>query len=257
MQFLLKLYITLLCSGFVGIFIWFTSTTKLYTPADDFGYYTGLVGGVMMLLLLIYSVIKRYHRQLAFLGAVSRWFLFHMTLGIMGPLLVYVHAKWHLKTTNATIAFYSMTLVFLSGIIGRYIYGHVYAKRRGHTHTLDEMRDDLNEATAKLRADLAREDVQKDRHMKIIQDLLVLIQNDKNPFHARIKIMMFQLESLFWPPVMQAVLPDVRRYVGAYLAMKEAGFWTKAFSYWHIIHIPFLFLMLGSGFYHVYAVHAY
>ena len=63
-----------------------------YTPGDDVGYYLGLVGGVIMLLLLTYP-LRKYLHSFRNWGVVRHWFSFHMIMGVVGPVLVLAHSK--------------------------------------------------------------------------------------------------------------------------------------------------------------------
>ena len=56
-------------------------------------------------------------------GSTRFWFALHMTLGIVGPLLIILHSTLAFGSLNATVAFASMALVATSGIVGRFLYG--------------------------------------------------------------------------------------------------------------------------------------
>jgi hypothetical protein len=60
---------------------------------------------------------------------------------------------------------------------------------------------------------------------------------------------------------MEEKFPGYTNLISSYLgAVRDASqFYTyeRLFSYWHIFHIPLVYMMVFSGFYHVYAVHAY
>ena len=99
---------------------WFIHHEKIIEAGSDLGYYLGVVGGSMMLILLLYPLRKR----IAFLRALGRlryWFATHMFLGIAGPSLIFFHAGFKAGSLNAAVALYSMILVAGSGLIGRFI----------------------------------------------------------------------------------------------------------------------------------------
>src|ERR1700690_1644957 len=59
-----------------------------YTVADQgLGYALGIIGGVMMLLLLLYPVRKQA-RFMRNWGALRYWFRMHMLLGVLGPVAI-------------------------------------------------------------------------------------------------------------------------------------------------------------------------
>jgi len=60
---------------------------------------------------------------------------------------------------------------------------------------------------------------------------------------------------------MEEKFTEYRGLINSYLiAVRDASqfhTYERLFSYWHIFHIPLVYMMVFSGFYHVYAVHAY
>ena len=102
-----------------------------YTAGDDVGYYIGLVGGVLMLLLLLYP-LRKHVAALRNWGKVKYWFAVHMVLGISGPVLVLAHSTFHMRSTNAAVALICMLVVAGSGIIGRGRFAR--QSRRGTVH---------------------------------------------------------------------------------------------------------------------------
>ena len=121
-----------------------------YLSAEDgFGYWLGITGGVMMLMLLTYSLRKRWKLLRRFL-TIKSWFQFHMVLGILGPLLILFHSNFHLGSLNSTVALVCMLLVSGSGLIGRYLYGNIHYGLYGEKIKLKQIQDDF----ALLKSDL-------------------------------------------------------------------------------------------------------
>ena len=111
---------------------------RYITPERGLGYALGIIGGSLMLVLLIYPARKRAE-WLRVLGGVPLWYRTHMTLGIVGPLLVLYHANFSLGATNSNVALFCMLAVSGSGLVGRYIYGRVYGEWHEHQTTLEEL----------------------------------------------------------------------------------------------------------------------
>src|SRR2546421_12972962 len=63
---------------------WILPTHRYITPQRGVGYWLGIVGGSMMLILLLYSGVKRAP-CFNFLGPGLAGFRFNMVLGILGP----------------------------------------------------------------------------------------------------------------------------------------------------------------------------
>ena len=132
---------------------WRFSRLGVFKAGDDIGYWIGVAGGVIMLMLFSYR-LRKYLRFMRNWGQVKWWFIVHMTLGVAGPLLILVHSTFHVGSINAAVALYSMIVVALSGVIGRFIYVRVHRGLDGERTTLRELQIragfDHSEARSKL-----------------------------------------------------------------------------------------------------------
>jgi len=84
-------------------------------------YNTGLIGGSLMLVALIYSVTKRIralHRHLS----SEFWYYLHLGCGAVGAYLVLLHSSFDLRSINASIGLVITLVVIISGVLGRYLY---------------------------------------------------------------------------------------------------------------------------------------
>jgi hypothetical protein len=117
---------SLIYLGLAGLLVlaWKVSRAGLFEPGDNVGYWMGVAGGVMMLLLLLYP-LRKYVKLLQGLGRVKLWLWGHMVLGIGGPLLILVHCTFRTGSTNAAVALWSMVVVAASGVVGRVLYTRV------------------------------------------------------------------------------------------------------------------------------------
>ena len=104
---------------------WGIGRQKWYTPGSELGYYMGVVGGVMLLVLLLYPLRKHVGFMQSW-GASKHWFRAHMFLGITGPLLILLHSTFHVGSLNAGVALSCMLVVAGSGIIGRFFYTKIH-----------------------------------------------------------------------------------------------------------------------------------
>lgn len=107
---------------------WFLPLHDYLTPKNGVGYWMGIVGASMMLLLLTYSLRKRY-KFLDWTPVLSRWFNAHIFLGLYGPVLILYHCGYSLGAFNSNIALWSMITVAISGVIGRFLYNRPQFKR--------------------------------------------------------------------------------------------------------------------------------
>ena len=127
----------------VLVLAWINREEGHLTAENGLGYWLGIAGGVMMLLLVAYPMRKRF-ASLARIGRVAMWFRLHMVLGILGPALVVLHTNFKLGSLNSRLALFTMLVVVASGIVGRYLYAKVH---RGLYGQQAELRDVLADIT--------------------------------------------------------------------------------------------------------------
>ena len=131
-------------------FGWLIRDYGLISPEEGIGYWLGITGGTMMVLLLMYPLRKRF-RFLHILGATRHWFRLHMIFGLLGPLLILYHSNFHLGSFNSRVAFYAMLLVAGSGIIGRHFYAGIHRGLYGRKTNLRELQQYLADSIEKSR----------------------------------------------------------------------------------------------------------
>lgn len=108
-----------------------------YKAGGSLGHPLGVAGASMTVLLLGYSLRKRV-RALRRLGPLSRWLDVHIFLGLLGPVLVILHSSFKVQGLVA-LSFWSMVVVALSGVLGRYLYLQIPRTRAGEALSLQEL----------------------------------------------------------------------------------------------------------------------
>jgi hypothetical protein len=248
-----------------------------YTPGSRLGYDLGLIGGCMMLALLLYPLRKHWGRLHNF-GSLRAWFMVHLVFGICGPLLVVFHSGFRLHSFNASVAFWCMVLVALSGGMGRYVYLRVYGaltlvqarlwelegkmESRSELHPFDlapRAREWLEEYRRhpfarrsgwfeKLRRVFARADRGVRRAHGARKQIAGALER-----HAR-------RERWSAPKLAgekQAIDGLIVEYVRAVDAAVRLTFWERVAAWWHILHGPVVYVLVVSAVAHVVAVHVY
>ena len=258
---------------------WRISRLGLFTPGDDTGYWLGVTGSVMMLVLLSYPVRK--HLRLAQgWGSIKGWFWLHIVLGVLGPLLILLHSNFQTASLNAAVALYSMLLVAGSGVVGRFIFQRINRGLHGEQTSLQDLmrKAGMDREDAKSRLAFAP---------SVEQRLKDFEKNNLEPKTGLLHV----ARDVVWLPLLQlrtyrqcvreldVLLPRMaknqhwtrddlkrrrkmaRKMVGRYLdsVVRVAQFssYSFLFSLWHVAHIPFVYVLVLTALVHVYAVHAY
>lgn len=258
---------------------WALTRLGLFTPGDDVGYWIGVAGGTMMLVLLCYP-LRKYAGFMRSLGPVKWWFWGHMMLGIGGPWLILVHSTFHLGSLNATVALYSMVVVVLSGLVGRFIYVRVHRDLNGEVSSLKALQGSAGLVESEARSWLSFAPAVEQRLVAFEQAALspgadwasILRQVAVLPVRQFLtqRACRRELRALLarmahdggWSPgTLARRQKQARRFVDRYLAavMRVAQYtaYERLFALWHVVHMPFIFLLAISAIVHVVAVHAY
>lgn len=258
---------------------WAFTRLGLFEPGDDVGYWIGVAGGSMMLVLLLYP-LRKYAGFMRGVGSVKWWFWGHMSLGIVGPWLVLVHSTFQLRSLNATVALYSMVVVVLSGLVGRFIYVRVHRDLNGEVSSLKALQSSAGLIGSEARSWLGFAPQVEARLVAFEQRALrpgagALSIADKAfvlPFRqlATKWACRRELRSVLnqmardggWSPATldrrrRQSRRFVDRYLGAVMRVAQYTAYERLFALWHVVHMPFIFLLAISAVVHVVAVHAY
>jgi SAM-dependent methyltransferase len=232
-------------------------------PSGRIGNALGIVGGVLLLLMYLYPLRKKW-KWLSRKGKTKNWLDYHILMGLVGPVLITFHSSFKLSGV-AGFAYWSMIAVVASGIVGRYLYNRIPRK-------LDAVEMSVEEA-GELSADLARQ----------IRAQNVLTEEELRPLLA-----LPSLDEVRAMPLGKALVVivalDVRRAwtiwrlrwkLGAHVAghadvrgalaairkqaalSKDALFLGKVrqmFRLWHVIHRPFSYSLAIMATLHILAV---
>lgn len=258
---------------------WYVRGHGLITPEEGIGYWLGIIGGSLMLLLLLYPLRKRI-RFLHGLGATKHWFRMHMIFGLVGPLLILYHSNYQLGSFNSRVAFYCMLLVAGSGIIGRHFYAGIHRGLYGRKTSLQELQADLNASVEKshglaklmpklvARLDELSEELQSDQ----IRQTIGIRRSLKWTFtHTLVRLSLLwtarkelRLAAARFPVVARErkrIYRTAARYIRDYTVLTgrvaQFSFYERLFGLWHVLHLPIFFMMVLSALVHVLAVHMY
>lgn len=258
---------------------WLASRLGVFHAGDRAGYWLGVAGVTAMLLLFGYPMRKRL-RFMRGWGKAKWWFWAHMTLGIAGPLLILLHSTFRIGSVNAAVALYSMVIVALSGVVGRFLKLRVHAGLHGEVSSLQELQ---------RRAGFMQDDVRSRLHFapRVEERLLAFEQyalHDAQgpsrtwrqllvlPWRQAVTLASCELElnrALRRIASRRALAAEdiarrerharrlVRRYLMAVMRVAQYSAYERVFALWHVAHVPFVYLLVASATVHVVAVHAY
>lgn len=268
---------------YIGIFIliyigWKNKEFSNLTPESGAGYWLGIIGGSLMLILLLYPLRKKV-RFLNMFGKIKYWFKLHMLFGVLGPVAILFHANFSLGSTNSNVAFFSMAIVASSGLVGRYLYAKIHHGLYGRKADLKELRVSLKESKNNLGS-----------HFKLTKDVVDKIKSSERLLLRSRNIIW---ATLIWPIVFirtawakrsihkslnKAFIDagpekgwdkkmirslsrdannEVQPYIDGLYNMYGFRVFESLFSLWHFLHLPLFFMLVFTGILHVVVVHSY
>lgn len=223
-------------------------------PSGPWGHGFGIIGSLFMVLGVGLYMARKRLKVFSRLGKLKHWLEFHIFLCTVGPLLVLFHTAFKFGGI-VSISFWSMVAVFLSGIIGRFIYQQLPRTAEGDMLSLKE----LEMLNLKLSNALLTKGSQTPWLIEKLENTLSLSTYQNTPIP---QLPLFLLKDYFnkkhfLKNTKKALLQGYHTHQEAltvFYMVKEKTELTRktgllktmerAFNYWHIIHLPFAIIMV-------------
>jgi hypothetical protein len=219
-------------------------------PGGTLGLAFGIAGAGMMILMLLYSVRKRFV-ALRRLGAVGDWLDFHILLGICGPLFILLHSSFKVQGLVA-LSFWSMVAVATSGIAGRYLYRQIPHSSGGDELSLVEVEKLDRDLAQRLRSEVGLDD-DAIRQLDALAALGTGAQRSlvglalSFPYDlmmVRLRLRRFRRQ---FPPLDRQLRRRYELLVAHKVRLRRRILlWQRVrelFHYWHVFHKPFAVVM--------------
>jgi ferritin-like protein len=255
---------------------WAQRSENHFTAEYGTGYWLGIVGGSLMLVLLLYPVSKRV-KLLNDLIPSRYWFGIHMVLGVVGPSLILFHSNFQLGSINSSVALICMLLVAASGLVGKYIYTHIHHGLFGSQITIKELQKENNDHHSellRLYEKLYGKGEQLNKKLNSMEDKVLQPYTSltKSLFHViYLALNMYGFNRQVMRLVTEAakieknnedfdkekIVSSINRYTLALQKLAAHRVYERLFSLWHILHLPLFYMMLVTAIVHIFAVHLY
>jgi hypothetical protein len=246
-------------------------------PDSGVGYWLGIVGSSFMVLLLLYPLRKRF-RSLGFLGTVVFWFRVHMILGVLGPVLILLHANFRLGSINSNVALAAMLIVAGSGVIGRYLYGKIHLGLYGRKVVVEEILADAEALKGLIGAGLpvadrvvaqlnafAKRGTRAPEGVLSWLRLLLTISWHARRVRGRLiadarRVIAVEGKKLGWSRKLrrqrlEGIANLVSLHVAAVRKAAIFGFYERLFGLWHVFHLPLFFVLVIAAIIHIFSAH--
>lgn len=194
----------------------------LLKPSGLLGHGLGVIGTLCILIGIVSYWSRKRYRMFSHLGVLTNWLDFHIFMCTLGTILVVFHSSFKFGGIIA-IGFWSLIIVFLSGIVGRYIYLQIPKTIEGeelNIHEIEELKLAMEQQLSKecgveFNAEISR------------RELNATLRGKKVNIATLVKVNILYTRQL----ILKKKISDLDR-------MK------KIFRYWHVVHMPFALIML-------------
>jgi hypothetical protein len=258
---------------------WTVRDEQYIVAGSGIGYWIGVAGSLMMLVLLLYPVRKSYAKVTGW-GRIATWFKSHMVMGILGPTLIILHSNFEFKSFNAIVATVVMLTVVSTGIFGRFLYSKVHrglygvkAEAKALLSDAEALKqafgDDMGTPAGTLTELKGYESAVLDSKRGVWASAKLMFElSRKTRSNRKAHLNEMQtgiaaqaLRERWDDQVYQHKLTTVRAHLDLYNATirKAAGlkFYDQLFGWWHVLHMPLFFLLVIVAIVHIIAVHLY
>jgi hypothetical protein len=221
-------------------------------PSGSVGHGLGIAGSLFIIIGVFTYMARKRYRFLSHLGLLKYWLEFHIFMCILGTLLVVFHTSFKIGGV-AAVSFWSMIVVFTSGIAGRVIYLQIPRTIEGRELDQRETRDLRNSIIDEIRGSYGLNEESLNFINSTAESLsgsyrespsinfVRRYHDNRNSVRAiRGTLRENNLSRHESSKIISLVRDDIRlgRRIGRLETMKNL------FHYWHIFHLPFAILML-------------
>ncbi len=221
-------------------------------PGGVWGHGYGIAGTLSIIIGIVSYMARKRMRSLARFGKLKWWLEFHIFLCTLGPVLILYHTSFKFGGLVA-VSFWSMVAVFLSGIIGRFIYIQIPRSIEGRELSLSEVRDmkvnigsvlsgsyNLDEASYNAIVESTKKKVEQYES----DFVLSTIKHYRNDRRAMRKVRSVIRSNRLRRSESVKILKLVRHEISLNHKIDRLQTMQKLFRYWHVAHFPFAIVML-------------
>ena len=225
---------------------------NMLKPSGILGHGLGIAGSLFIIIGITTYMARKRYRSLSRLGLLKHWLEFHIFLCTLGPVLILFHTSFKFGGLVA-ISFWSMVAVFLSGIIGRYIYIQIPRSIEGRALSLNEVREMKSDMAGIIRNSYKLDEESYNTIMESVKNRVGIYY--KNPIIVYLRNRMEDRRSVQSVKAIlkrnklpkndyKKLLALVKNDITLKRRIERLDTMQNLFKYWHVVHLPFALVML-------------
>jgi hypothetical protein len=221
-------------------------------PSGAIGHGLGIVGTIFMIIGVFFYMARKRIRMFSRIGVLKYWLEFHIFLCTLGPVMVLFHTAFKFGGI-VSISFWSMVAVFLSGVIGRFIYIQIPRSIEGRELSLNEIRDMKTDLRSLLPSmiTISEEDFQyienaTKRKIESKSGTVVSRFFKKNREENRMlrQVKAILVKNKLTRQQRNDLMKMVQNEISLNHRIDRLQLMQNLFKYWHVAHLPFALIML-------------
>jgi len=197
-------------------------------------------------------MVRKRSRVLGRFGLLKHWLEFHIFLCTLGPVLILFHTSFKFGGIVA-VSFWSMVAVFLSGVVGRFIYIQIPRTIEGRELSLNEVRDlksnigTLLSESYKLDEESYNLILNSTKKKVGLYQSNIITQLTRKHFEDRRTISSVKLackKNNLSRADRNRIVTLVKHDITLNRRIDRLVLMQNLFKYWHVAHLPFAIVML-------------
>jgi hypothetical protein len=212
----------------------------------------GIVGSFLIVIGVVTYMARKRYRFLSRMGLLKHWLEFHIFLCTLGPILILFHTALKFGGLVA-VSFWSMVAVFLSGIVGRFIYLQIPRSIEGRELTLNEVREmktdiaglvktsyKLDEESYNIIADSIKKKVELYHKSALVRYFKKHSDDRRSLLDVRTVLRLNKVPKAQYRQIVGLLKDDIQLN----RKIERLDTMQNLFKYWHVAHFPFALVML-------------
>jgi hypothetical protein len=224
----------------------------LLKPSGILGHGLGIIGSLFIIIGVGSYMARKRYRFLSRMGLLKHWLEFHIFLCTLGPIMVLFHTSYKFGGLVA-VSFWSMVAVFLSGVIGRFIYIQIPRSIEGRELSLNEVREmksdiagiiknsyNLDEESYNIIDDSIKKKVELYHNNAFVRLIRKYFDDRKSVRSVKNLLKRNKLPTTEYKKILSLVKNDIMLN----RKIERLDTMQNLFKYWHVAHLPFALVML-------------
>lgn len=224
---------------------------SLLKPSGIIGHGLGIIGTLLMIIGVFGYMARKRFRSWSRFGRLKYWLEFHIFLCTLGPIMVLFHTSFKFGGI-VSVSFWSMVAVFLSGVIGRFIYIQIPRTIEGRELGLAEIQGMKEDIGSVLKNEFT---LDEDNYQVIVESTkrkppagngakttMIKKYFDTRKNIKRVKAVL--KKSNLSGKQYREILHLVKNEISLNRKIDRLQTMVNLFKYWHVAHLPFALVML-------------